>query len=34
MNDRYTHLQVAALKNAVTALPLFSAEREGQPRGA
>jgi integrase len=25
MNDRYTHLQVAALKNAVTSLPLFGA---------
>src|ERR1017187_8594824 len=28
MNDRYTHLQVAALKNAVTAIPLFGAKVE------
>lgn len=26
MNDRYTHLQMATLKNAVTNLPLFSAK--------
>jgi integrase len=28
MNDRYTHLQVAALKTAVTSLPLFGAGQE------
>ena len=25
MNTRYTHMQVAMLKNAVTALPMFGA---------
>ena len=29
MNERYTHLQVAALKKAVTALPLFGAKVNG-----
>jgi len=28
MNDRYTHLLVAALRNAVTALPLFGASAD------
>ena len=26
MNTRYTHLDVATLKNAVTTMPLFGAE--------
>lgn len=30
MNERYTHLQVAALKKAVTTLPLFGAKAGGE----
>jgi hypothetical protein len=27
MNERYTHLQLATLKNAVTAMPMFGSKK-------